>query len=418
MKIETLEISQLIPDPNNARKHDQVNIKAIEHSLENFGQRKPIVVSQTNLIVAGNGTVEAAKSIGWTQIEAVRIPSDWTDEQIKAFAIADNKTAELATWDKAILNEQLAELDKSGWQLTDMGFEWHAQDQLENIVEVDLPENVKRRTKLGQVWELGNHKLAVGDSTQNSTYEQLLDQGEQVDLVITDPPYNVDYHGGSEKEMTISNDNMSDADFQAFLAQSFQRMIESSKPGAPIYVFHADGSGGAFRNEFMNAGWLLKQVLIWVKNSFVMGRQDYHWQHEPILYGWKPGAGHKWYGDRNKATVIDDQKDISQMNKNELLEIMRVEADFSTVLRESKPKKNSIHPTMKPIILIAKLMSNSSLQGDIVLDPFAGSGSTLIAAEQLGRSARIIELDPEYADAILARWEFQTNQKAILISEI
>jgi site-specific DNA-methyltransferase (adenine-specific) len=362
--------------------------------------------------------VEAAKSIGWTQIEAVRIPSDWTDEQIKAFAIADNKTAELATWDKAILNEQLAELDKSGWQLTDMGFEWHAQDQLENIVEVDLPENVKRRTKLGQVWELGNHKLAVGDSTQNSTYEQLLDQGEQVDLVITDPPYNVDYHGGSEKEMTISNDNMSDADFQAFLAQSFQRMIESSKPGAPIYVFHADGSGGAFRNEFMNAGWLLKQVLIWVKNSFVMGRQDYHWQHEPILYGWKPGAGHKWYGDRNKATVIDDQKDISQMNKNELLEIMRVEADFSTVLRESKPKKNSIHPTMKPIILIAKLMSNSSLQGDIVLDPFAGSGSTLIAAEQLGRSARIIELDPEYADAILARWEFQTNQKAILISEI
>jgi DNA modification methylase len=217
--------------------------------------------------------------------------------------------------------------------------------------------------------------------------------------------------------MTISNDNMSDADFQAFLGQSFQRMIEVSKAGAPIYVFHADGSGVAFRNEFMDAGWLLKQVLIWVKNSFVMGRQDYHWQHEPILYGWKPGAGHKWYGDRNKATVIDDQQDISQMNKNDLLELLRVESDFSTVLRENKPKKNGIHPTMKPIILIAKLMSNSSLNGDIVLDPFAGSGSTMIAAEQLGRSARLIELDPEYADAILARWEFQTNQKAELISE-
>jgi DNA modification methylase len=217
--------------------------------------------------------------------------------------------------------------------------------------------------------------------------------------------------------MTISNDNMSDADFGEFLKKSYDRMIEVSKEGAPIYVFHADSSGHIFRNEFVESGWLLKQVLIWVKNSFVMGRQDYHWQHEPILYGWKPGAGHKWYGDRNKATVIDDQQDISQMNKNDLLELLRVESDFSTVLRENKPKKNGIHPTMKPIILIAKLMSNSSLNGDIVLDPFAGSGSTMIAAEQLGRSARLIELDPEYADAILARWEFQTNQKAELISE-
>jgi site-specific DNA-methyltransferase (adenine-specific) len=416
MKIETLQIDKLTPDPNNARKHDETNLRAIEHSLKEFGQRKPIVVSQEDLIVAGNGTVEAAKRIGWTEIEAVRIPQDWTLDQIKAFAIADNKTAELASWDKAILNEQLAELDKAGWELTEMGFEWHPQDQLENIVEVDLPENTKKRTKLGQIWKLGNHKLAIGDSTQASTYEQLL-EGEQVDLVITDPPYNVDYHGGTDKEMTISNDNMSDADFGEFLKKSYDRMIEVSKEGAPIYVFHADSSGHIFRNEFVESGWLLKQVLIWVKNSFVMGRQDYHWQHEPILYGWKPGAGHKWYGDRNKATVIDDQQDISQMNKNDLLELLRVESDFSTVLRENKPKKNGIHPTMKPIILIAKLMSNSSLNGDIVLDPFAGSGSTMIAAEQLGRSARLIELDPEYADAILARWEFQTNQKAELISE-
>jgi len=416
MKIETLQIDKLTPDPNNARKHDETNLKAIEHSLKEFGQRKPIVVSQEDLIVAGNGTIEAAKRIGWTEIEAVRIPQDWTPNQIKAFAIADNKTAELATWDKAILNEQLAELDNAGWELTEMGFEWHPQDQLENIVEVDLPENTKKRTKLGQVWKLGNHKLAIGDSTQASTYQQLL-EGERVDLVITDPPYNVDYHGGTDKEMTISNDNMSDADFGEFLKKSYDRMIEVSKEGAPIYVFHADSSGHIFRNEFVESGWLLKQVLIWVKNSFVMGRQDYHWQHEPILYGWKPGAGHKWYGDRNKATVIDDQQDISQMNKNELLELLRFESDFATVLRENKPKKNGIHPTMKPIILVAKLMSNSSLNGDIVLDPFAGSGSTMIAAEQLGRSARLIELDPEYADAILARWEFHTNQKAELISE-
>ena len=417
MKIETLKIEQLTPDPNNARKHDETNLRAIEHSLSNFGQRKPIVVGQDNTIVAGNGTVEAAKRIGWLEIEAVRIPEDWTEQQIKAFAIADNKTAELATWDKGILNEQLAELDKAGWELTDMGFEWHAPDQLENIVEVDLPENIKRRTKPGQIWKLGDHKLAVGDSTEPATYEALMGD-EQVDLVITDPPYNVDYHGGGEKEMTISNDNMTDADFEMFLRKSYDRMIEVSKPGTPIYVFHADSSGHIFRNEFVNSGWLLKQVLIWVKNSFVMGRQDYHWQHEPVIYGWKPGAGHKWYGERNKATTIDDQQDISTMNKAELLEIVRSNAEYSTVLRENKPKKNSIHPTMKPIALVAKLMSNSSITGDIVLDPFGGSGSTLIAAEQLGRASRLIELDPEYADAILARWEFHTNKKAELLTEV
>ncbi len=417
MKIETIKIEQLIPDPNNARKHDETNLRAIEHSLSNFGQRKPIVVGQDNTIVAGNGTVEAAKRIGWTEIEAVRIPEDWTEQQIKAFAIADNKTAELATWDKGILNEQLAELDKAGWELTDMGFEWHAPDQLENIVEVDLPENIKRRTKPGQIWKLGDHKLAVGDSTEPAIYEALMGD-EQVDLVITDPPYNVDYHGGGEKEMTISNDNMTDADFEMFLRKSYDRMIEVSKPGTPIYVFHADSSGHIFRNEFVNAGWLLKQVLIWVKNSFVMGRQDYHWQHEPVIYGWKPGAGHKWYGERNKATTIDDQQDISTMNKAELLEIVRSNAEYSTILRENKPKKNNIHPTMKPIALVAKLMSNSSITGDIVLDPFGGSGSTLIAAEQLGRASRLIELDPEYADAILARWEFHTNKKAELLAEV
>jgi DNA modification methylase len=416
MKIETLQIDKLTPDPNNARKHDETNLRAIEHSLKEFGQRKPIVVSQEDLIVAGNGTVEAAKRIGWTEIEAVRIPQDWTPDQIKAFAIADNKTAELATWDKAILNEQLAELDKAGWELTEMGFEWHPADQLENIVEVDLPDQVKRRTKLGQVWKLGEHKLAIGDSTTQATYDKLL-AGEQVDLIITDPPYNVDYHGGSDKEMTISNDNMSDSDFGKFLRESYNRMMEVSKTGTPIYVFHADSSGHIFRNEFVNAGFLLKQILIWVKNSFVMGRQDYHWQHEPLLYGWKPGSGHKWYGDRNKSTVIDDQADISQLSKPELLEIVRANSEFSTVLRENKPKKNDIHPTMKPISLVAKLISNSSLQEDVVLDPFGGSGSTLIAAEQLGRKARVIELDPEYADAILARWEFHTNQKAELLSE-
>lgn len=417
MKIETIKIAELTLDPNNARKHDQRNISAIQASLRDFGQRKPIVITQAGLVVAGNGTVEAARLLEWTEIEAVKIPSDWTQEQITAFAIADNKTAELATWDKAVLNDQLLELDKAGWNLTEMGFEWNAPDQLDNIVEVDLPKDIPRRTRQGQVWQLGNHKLAVGDSTAQSTYQQLLGD-ELVDLVLTDPPYNVDYHGGTDEEMTISNDNMSADDFANFLRDSYDRMIEVAKDGTPIYVFHADGSGNAFRTQFINSGWLLKQILVWVKSSFVMGRQDYHWQHEPIIYGWKPGAAHKWYGERNKSTVIDNQADISQMNKNDLIEIIRDNSEFSTVMRENKPRKNDIHPTMKPINLVAKLMSNSSVPGDLVLDPFGGGGSTLIAAEQLNRHARMIELDPQYADVTLARWELHTNQKAKLLTEV
>lgn len=411
MKLETLPIGELTPDPNNARKHDEKNLTAIAESLTQFGQRKPIVITQENVIVAGNGTVDAAKRIGWAEITCVRVPKDWSADQIKAFALADNKTAELASWDKDVLNQQLEELNDNGWQLTNLGFEYVKPDDLDSIEEVPLPQSAPSRTNPGELWRLGDHRVYVGDATKYESYEALL-QGDLADLVLTDPPYNVDYHGGAGEEMTISNDNMADTDFAKFMRDAYDQMYNHAKEGAPIYVFHADSSGHIFRNEMLAAGFLLKQALVWVKDRFVMGRQDYHWQHEPVLYGWKPGAGHTWYGARNKATVIDDQTDVSKLTKAELLQIVKEAAETTTVLREDKTKRNDLHPTMKPINLLAKMISNSSKRDDLIVDPFAGSGSTLIAAEQLHRRAAIMEMDPVYADRLILRWEQHTGRKA------
>lgn len=411
MNLETMLLEDLRPDPNNARTHDDLNLQAIEDSLRQFGQRKPIVITHDNTVVAGNGTIEAARRLGWLDITAVRVPADWTADQIKAFAIADNRTAELAGWDKKILDQQLEELADSGWQLTELGFEYVKPDDLDAIEEVPLPEQAEAIAKDGDLWFLGDHRLFVGDATKSDSYRRLLGD-DQADLIITDPPYNVDYHGGAGEEMTISNDNMTDGDFGRFIRDAYQAMFDVTKDGAPAYIFHADSSGHIFRNEFIHTGFLLKQALVWVKERFVMGRQDYHWQHEPILYGWKPGAGHTWYGQRNKATVLDDAGDISKLSKSELLEIVQAAAADTTVIREDRTKKNELHPTMKPINLLARLMSNSSKRGDLVLDPFAGSGSTMITAEQLGRKAAIMEMDPVYADRLIARWEQYTGRKA------
>lgn len=415
MQLETIQIGQLIPDPSNARKHDEKNLAAIAESLKQFGQRKPIVITATNVVVAGNGTIDAAKRLGWEDITVVRVPEDWSPDQIKAFALADNRTAELATWDQEILNQQLEELGDSGWQITDLGFEHVKADDLDAIVEVPMPDKAPAKTKQGQLWHMGDHRLYIGDSTTAEAFEKLL-AGKQVDMILTDPPYNVDYHGGTVDQMTISNDNMGGDDFTAFLKSAYSQMANAAKNGAPIYVFHPDGhvSNSSFRTELMASGFELKQTLVWIKNRFVMGRQDYHWQHEPILYGWKAGAAHKWYGARNKATVLDDEEDISKLSKKELLEIVRAAADESTVLREDRTKKNDLHPTMKPINLMARLISYSSKQGDLILDPFAGSGSTLIAAHQLKRTAAIIEMDTEYADRLILRWEQHTGLKATL----
>lgn len=418
MKLETIKIADLIPDPENARNHDEKNLKAITGSLEQFGQRKPIVITSENVIVAGNGTVEAAKRLDWETITAVRVPENWTQDQIKAYALADNRTAELADWNQAVLTKQLLELDKVGIEIAKFGFEVPDIPLTDVLTFEDeapaLPEEAK--TLSGQVWQLGEHRLVCGDALDALVIKKALD-GDRADCVFTDPPYNVAYEGGTKDKLTIQNDDMSDVEFSEFLYKFYVAALENTKEGGPIYVCHADGSGNAFRNAMIKSGWLMKQVLIWVKDSLVLSRQDYNWQHEPILYGWKPGAAHSWYGPFTNTTVLDTpMEELSKMKKEDLVELLTKAFETSTAIREKRPRRNDLHPTMKPIALVSRLLKNSCVAGNKVLDPFAGSGSTLIACEQLGLKAAVVELDPKYCDVIIQRWENLTGLKAELVN--
>lgn len=418
MQLEVLKISSLKLDPNNARTHDNTNLEAIAGSLAQFGQRKPIVISADNTVVAGNGTVTAAKSLGWKDIQAVRVPSDWDADRIKAFALADNRTAELASWDTDVLNQQLEELEEAGFALAEFGFQTPEIPILDiETFEDEAPEKPENpTTQLGDVYQLGAHRLVCGDSTKATTLRTALD-GNLADCVLTDPPYNVAYQGGTKDKLTIQNDDMTELQFDEFLFGFYKASFENTKEGGPIYIFHADSAGNAFRNNLDKAGWMLKQCLIWVKDSFVLSRQDYNWQHEPILYGWKPGAAHSWYGPFTNTTVLDAEKrDWAKASKQELVEFVTAAFETSTAIREKRPRKNDIHPTMKPIALLSRLLKNSCASGNWVLDPFAGSGSTLIACEQLGLKAAVVELDPKYCDVIVKRWETLTGQKVELVN--
>jgi site-specific DNA-methyltransferase (adenine-specific) len=383
LRIELITLSSLRLDPNNARRHDKKNLEAIKGSLSLFGQRKPIVISGDNTIVAGNGTVEAARELGWTEIYVARIPHDWTPEQIKAYALADNRTAELAEWDSKILADQLLELDAEGWDVAEFGFE-----PLEPPINPDDEEplnfdEVPTRVTLGDVWKLGDHRLVCGDSTETTVMDKLM-QGEKADMVWTDPPYGVNYVGKTKNSLTIENDNMDINQLEDFLTGAFNNIYQATKPGACWYVASPSGPQFvAFGNPLLKLG-VWRQTIIWVKDTLVMGRSDYHWKHETIFYGWTPGAAHHAVPDRKQDTVWEF----------------------------NRPKRSTEHPTMKPIDLITKSLRNSTNQKEIVLDSFGGSGSTLIACEQTKRVARIIELDPKYCDVIIERWEKLTGLEA------
>ena len=420
MNIETLRIADLTLDPENARQHDEKNLKAIEGSLTQFGQRKPIVITEANVIVAGNGTVTAAKNLGWENIEAVRVPADWSKDQVKAFAIADNRTAELANWDDKVLHAQLAELEQAGFEISQFGFELADIPILDIETFEDVAPEIPEQpdSELGNVYALGKHRLVCGDSTKADVLRAALD-GNLADCVFTDPPYNVAYEGGTKDKLTIKNDDMDDAQFDQFLFGFYSAALENTKAGGPIYVCYPGEhiSNGAFGVQMAKAGWLVKQVLIWAKDSLVLSRQDYNWQHEAILYGWKPGAAHSWYGPFTNTTVIQQEKrDWQKATKQELLEFITNSFETTSVIQEKRPRRNDIHPTMKPIALVSKMLKNSCASGNLVLDPFAGSGSTLIACEQLGLRAALVELDPKYCDVIIQRWETLTGLKAELVN--
>lgn len=268
-------------------------------------------------------------------------------------------------------------------------------------------------SKPGQVYQLGPHRLMCGDSTSAEDMAKLMD-GAKADLIITDPPYNVDYEGGNGKK--IQNDNMSDNKFLNFLTDAFQVMLGVLKNGGAFYIWHADSEGYNFRQAIKNCKGEIRQCLIWVKNSFVLGRQDYQWRHEPCLYGWKAGAGHYWEGSRALSTVFDETRgDWQKMSKDQLIaELKRYDQEVkTTIIYEDKPKKSDEHPTMKPVRLFERLMLNSSKAEDIVLDPFGGSGTTIITAAKTGRYARVMELDPHYADVIRKRWTTWAKENGV-----
>lgn len=325
---------------------------------------------------------------------------------------------------------ELSELDKIGFDMSLFGFDPFQNLDRGEVVEVPAPEPDTTRpavTTPGDIWLLGPHRLICGDSTDAATIERLT-AGVPVDMILTDPPYNVDYSAknemlnradkGNRNARAIENDKMSSSNFYAFLFDVYKNLFEAAKEGAVIYICHADMESVNFINAFNAVGFHLAQRLIWNKNIMVIGRNDYHWKHEPILYGWKPGAAHYFTDSRSETTVIEDKPDLNKMSKNELKAFIKnllEQGPATTVINADKPLRNADHPTMKPVKLMAYLIRNSSRPGEVVLDVFGGSGSTLIAAEQTGRKCYTCEIDPRYCDVIIKRWESLTGQKAVKI---
>ena len=375
-------ITDLSLDPKNARKHSARNLDAIAASLLKFGQRKPLVVHR-GVVLAGNGTLEAARSLGWTEIDVAEVPDDWDNDTAKAYALADNRTAELAEWDESELAKQLLELQDADWDIEELGFEVPALSDIDGDKDEDeVPEPpVEPKTKLGDIYQLGRHRLMCGDSTDLTSVERLMG-GTKANMLFTDPPYGVDYEG-------VNNDFLKGEKFREFLTIALKNAFNIMEEGSNAYVWHADIHAYECIGAFRDAGFTQAKpsVIQWVKDSLVLSQGDYHSRNEPCLYGWKAG--------KNRVRVADRTQD--------------------TIWEFPKPRKADGHPTMKPIALCERAINNSSLKDSVIFDLFAGSGSTLIACEQTKRICYAIELDPKYCDVIIKRWENLTGLKAELI---
>jgi len=402
-----LKAEQVVPNIDNPRYIKDENFEKLVQSIKDFpemAEARPLVVNKDYVILGGNMRFKAMLKAGWTEIPVKVV--DWSEDKQKEFIIKDNVSGGDWDWDVLANEWDAAQLEEWGVELPDRPTE---DDE---VIEDDAPEvgGGDAESVLGTVYQLGRHRVMCGDSLKPQDIDTLMD-GEQADMVWVDPPYNVDYEGGTG--LKIENDKMGDSQFYKFLLEAFTRLEEVMKEGAPIYIAHADSEGRNFRAAMIDAGLLLKQCVIWVKNSMVMGRQDYQWQHEPILYGWKGGAAHKWYGHFDKKTVIDDQLDITKLTKQQLFDIVASAHKTTSIIREAKPLKNGEHPTMKPIGLVAKFLWNSSQPENLVVDTFLGSGSTLIACEQTDRTCYGMELDPKYVDVIRKRYAKYTNNNEL-----
>ncbi|RFD78325.1 lactate dehydrogenase [Gardnerella vaginalis] len=391
MQYYLADVSELIPYVRNARTHSEAQVSQIAASIREFGFLSPILVAEDNTILAGHGRLAAAQKLGLKKVPCVK-ENHLTETQKRAYIIADNKLSLNAGWDNELLAVELSELEGADFNLDLLGFD---EAELSSIFDADKDVNeddfdVEKEleepcfSKTGDMWTLGKHRVICGDATKLETFKTLLED-TKVNLVVTDPPYNVNYEGAAGK---IKNDNMEDDKFYQFLFNSFVNMEQAMADDASIYVFHADTEGLNFRKAFQDAGFYLSGCCIWKKPSLVLGRSPYQWQHEPCLYGWKKKGKHKWYAGRKETSVWEFEKS----------------------------KKNADHPTMKPIALLAYPIKNSSMTNSLVLDPFAGSGSTLIACEQTGRICYAIELDEKYCDVIVKRYIEQVgNDKSVKV---
>lgn len=417
LKIFQKNVTDLIPYVNNPR-NNAAAVDAVASSIAEFGFNVPIVLDKNNIIVTGHTRLLAAKKLGLESVPCI-IADHLTDAQIKAFRLADNRVAELATWDTELLDQELAELAEIDFNMSAFGFEEpeaDPDDVDECEPEEEAAEEEEATTKRGQIWRLGRHYLMCGDSTDMDDVARLM-AGELADLLLTDPPYNVGYEGGTDEHMTILNDKMDDDKFYNFLLSAFKNAMAVMKDGAPFYIWYAAGESRSFFNAQKDSGLKLSEVLQWVKNVFTLGHYDYHWATESCLYGWKEGAPHYFVSERNHINVIQDDLNIDKMTREQLQETCRMLLDVinTNALRENKPARNDQHPTMKPVKLFAKQIVNSSRKGDKILDLFAGSGTTIMACEQLDRTAYAMELDPIYCDRIIKRWEAQTGKHAELM---
>lgn len=402
MNIIDIKIDELNPYENNPRKNDEA-VKYVAESIRQFGFKVPIVVDGDNTIIAGHTRFKAARMLNLEDVPCI-VADDLTPEQIKAFRLADNKVSEKAEWDFDLLEDELADI--LDINMEDLGFDFFEKDTKVVDDNYDKPAPKNPRSKLGDVFQLGRHHLMCGDSTDSGDVDTLMN-GLQADMLLTDPLYNVDYEGSAGK---IENDNMEDSVFRDFLTRAFFNAKSHMKPGGAFHVWHADSEGYNFRGALQDAGFKIRQCLIWVKNSLVLGRQDFQWKHEPCLYGenpldfplveecnddecqpclygWKDGR-HYWFKNRKQTTV----------------------------LYFDKPKKSAEHPTMKPVPLFDYEMKCNTKPGQIVLDLFGGSGTAIIAAEQNERTAYVMEFDPKYVDVIIDRWETFTGERAVRIN--
>jgi site-specific DNA-methyltransferase (adenine-specific) len=369
--MQVVPISEITRNPANPRIIKDERFAKLVQSLKDFPEManvRPIVVNKDMVILGGNMRFRAMKEAGWKEVPVEVV--DWSEEKQREFIIKDNVGFGEWDWDDLANNWDAEELEAWGLDVP-VGFIEEAEAEEDNY---DIPDEIQTDIVLGDLFEIGPHRLLCGDSTQTDTFKALF--GEHLaDLVVTDPPYNVAYEGKTKKKLTIENDSMGDGDFYQFLYDFYTALGSYTKAGGSWYVWHADSEGANFRKAMADAGIMVKQCLIWVKNSMVMGRQDYQWQHEPCLYGWKEGAAHGWYSDRKQTTVLNFDR----------------------------PSRNAEHPTMKPIPLFAYQIGNSSKQGDIVADGFGGSGTTMVACHQMNRKAYLVEFDPKYCQVIIDR---------------